>query len=130
MASLCMALTGSWLGFLIFNSKRAKIFMGATGSLAMGAILAGTALLTNTLCSLLIMGGIFLAESLSVIIQVGVYKITKYFNQIDKGYRVFLMAPIHHHLELKGQKEIEIVQRFWLISIFLVFLGLILRSSV
>ncbi len=130
MASLCMAQAGSWLGFLIFNSKPAKIFMGDTGSLAMGAILAGTALITNTLWSLLIMGGIFLAESLSVIIQVGVYKITKYFNQIDEGYRVFRMAPIHHHLELKGQKEIEIVQRFWLISIFLVFLGLILRSSV
>ncbi len=129
MASFCMALAGAWLGFLIFNTKPAQIFMGDTGSLAMGAMLAGIAILSNTLWSLLIMGGIFLAESLSVIIQVGVFKITKKISRINKGYRIFLMAPIHHHLEIQGKKEIQIVQHFWLISIFFVFLGLILRSS-
>ena len=129
MASFSMAMAGAWLGFLIFNTKPAQIFMGDTGSLAMGAMLAGIAILSNTLWSLLIMGGIFLAESLSVIIQVGVFKITKKISRINKGYRIFLMAPIHHHLEIQGKKEIQIVQHFWLISIFFVFLGLILRSS-
>ncbi len=129
MASFCMAMAGAWLGFLIFNAKPAQIFMGDTGSLAMGAILAGIAILSNTLWSLLIMGGIFVAESLSVIIQVGVFKITKKISHIKQGHRIFLMAPIHHHLEIQGKKEIQIVQHFWLISILLVFLGLTLRSS-
>ena len=128
IASFCMALGGAWLGFLIYNRKPAKIFMGDTGSLAMGAAFAGIALISNTLWSLLIMGGIFLAESLSVIIQVGVYKATKYTK--GQGIRVFRMAPLHHHLELLEKKEIEIVQTFWLITIFLVFIALIVRSSI
>ncbi len=127
-ASFCMAMAGSWLGFLLQNRYPAKIFMGDTGSLAIGASLTGIALLSNTLWSLFLMGGIFLAESLSVIIQVGVFKATKYFQ--GQGYRIFLMAPIHHHFELKGKSEIQIVQRFWLISIVCIFVALKLRSNV
>ena len=128
LASFCMAMTGSWLGFLMFNKSPAKIFMGDTGSLAMGATLAGIALVSNTLWSLLIMGAIFLAESASVILQVGIFKATK--QATGKGFRLFRMAPLHHHLELKGNKEIEIVHSFWLISIIFVYLGLILRSNI
>ena len=87
LASFCMAMTGSWLGFLMFNNSPAKIFMGDTGSLSMGATLAGVGILSNTLWSLLIMGVIFLAESLSVIMQVGIFKITK--KTKGKGDRLF-----------------------------------------
>ena len=127
LASFCIAIAGSWLGFLLQNKYPAKIFMGDTGSLAMGASLTGIALLSNTLWSLFIMGGIFLVESLSVIIQVGVYKATKDSN--GKGYRLFLMAPLHHHFELKGKSEIEIVQKFWLITIICILVALTLRST-
>ncbi|AAQ00922.1 MULTISPECIES: phospho-N-acetylmuramoyl-pentapeptide-transferase [Prochlorococcus] len=125
IASFCITMAGAWLGFLIFNRKPAKVFMGDTGSLAMGASLAGVALLTNTLWSLLIMGVIFLAESVSVIIQVGVFKTTKKI--IGKGYRVFNMAPLHHHFELEGTKETIIVQNFWLITICFVCMAIMLR---
>ncbi len=128
LASFCMSMAGSWLGFLLFNKSPAKIFMGDTGSLSMGASLAGVALVSNTLWTLFIMGIIFLAESLSVILQVGIFKITK--QRRGKGYRLFRMAPLHHHLELKGNKEIEIVHSFWLISIIFVCLGLLLRSRI
>ena len=128
LASFCMAMTGSWLGFLIFNRSPARIFMGDTGSLSMGATLAGVALISNTLWSLLIMGIVFLAESVSVILQVGIFKATKYTR--GKGFRLFRMAPLHHHFELKGNKEIEIVHSFWLISLIFVCLGLVLRSNI
>ena len=102
--------------------------MGDTGSLSMGATLAGIALVSNTLWSLFIIGFVFEAESLSVILQVGIFKITKHTK--GKGYRLFKMAPLHHHLELNGNTEIEIVNSFWLISILFVLLGLLLRSNI
>ncbi len=126
-ASFSIAMAGAWLGFLLFNRNPAKIFMGDTGSLAMGATLTGIALLSNTLWSLLIMGGIFLIESLSVIIQVITFKTTKKYK--GKGFRVFRMAPIHHHLELQGEKEVAIVQKFWLVTAILIFFALMLRSN-
>jgi phospho-N-acetylmuramoyl-pentapeptide-transferase len=98
--------------------------MGDTGSLAMGAGLAAVALLSNSLWPLLVMGGVFLAESLSVILQVGVFKATK--GPDGKGRRLFRMAPLHHHYELGGLKEQQVVLRFWAASLALVILGLIL----
>ena len=125
---MCLAMSGAWLGFLTQNKYPAKVFMGDTGSLSMGACLAAIALISNTVWSLFIMGGIFLVESLSVIIQVVIFKATKHFQ--GKGYRLFLMAPFHHHLELRGNSEPEIVKRFWIINIICVCLGLFLRSNI
>ena len=125
-ASFSMALAGSWLGFLLHNKNPAKIFMGDTGSLGMGASLAGIALVSDNLWSLFIMSGVFIAESLSVIIQVGIYKITK-FSQ-GEGKRVFLMAPLHHHFEQKGANEVSIVNSFWLITLVFICLSLLFRS--
>ena len=98
LAGFCMAMAGTWLGFLVFNRHPARVFMGDTGSLAMGAALTAVALLSNSLWPLLVMGGVFLAESLSVIIQVWVFKATKGAN--GEGRRIFRMAPLHHHLSL------------------------------
>jgi len=123
LASLCLVMSGGWLGFLLNNKNPAKIFMGDAGSLAMGSLLAGLALISNTLYGLLIMGIVFLAESLSVIIQVIFFKISKSIN--GKGYRIFKMAPLHHHFELSGLNEITIVRNFWIISISFVLLRLL-----
>ena len=125
MAAFCMAMAGCWLGFLIHNRNPARVFMGDTGSLAMGAALGAVALLSNSLWPLLVMGGVFLAESLSVIIQVWVFKATK--SSTGKGRRVFRMAPLHHHFELNGISELKIVSTFWLVTSALVIAGLILR---
>jgi len=127
LANFCMAMSGGWLGFLQYNKNPAKVFMGDTGSLAMGASLGGIALVSNSLWALLIMGGIFLMESISVILQVSIFKLTKKINGVGK--RLFLMAPLHHHYELKGQKEIDIVTNFWLITILLIGIGIILRTN-
>ena len=126
MANLCIAFAGSWLGFLYYNRNPAKIFMGDTGSLAMGAALSSIALVSNSLWALLVMGGVFLGESLSVILQVSIFKITKTLR--GKGKRLFLMAPIHHHFEIKGIKEINIVKIFWIITILLISLSIALRT--
>jgi phospho-N-acetylmuramoyl-pentapeptide-transferase len=99
--------------------------MGDTGSLAMGAALSGVALLSNSLWPLLLMGGVFLAESVSVILQVWVYKATK--DESGKGRRLFRMAPLHHHFELGGMPEQGVVLGLWGASIGLVALGLVLR---
>ena len=127
IANFCMAMAGSLLGFLIYNKNPAKIFMGDTGSLSIGAALGGIALITNSLWALLIMGGVFLAESLSVILQVSIFKTTKMIT--GKGKRFFLMAPIHHHFELKGMKEKNIVKNFWIITMVLICLGSVMRST-
>ncbi|MEB3158428.1 MAG: phospho-N-acetylmuramoyl-pentapeptide-transferase [Synechococcus sp.] len=124
LAGFCMAMAGAWIGFLAHNRNPARVFMGDTGSLAMGAALTAVALLSNSLWPLLVMGGVFLAESLSVIIQVWVYKATKGPNGIGK--RVFRMAPLHHHLELGGASEQQVVKTFWLVTGGLVGLGLLL----
>jgi phospho-N-acetylmuramoyl-pentapeptide-transferase len=125
LAGFCMAMAGAWLGFLVHNRNPARAFMGDTGSLAMGAALTAIALLSNSLWPLLLMGGVFLAESLSVIIQVWVFKATK--NAEGQGRRVFRMAPLHHHFELGGTSERTVVPCFWLVTAGLVVLGLLLR---
>ena len=126
LAGFCAAMAGCWLGFLLFNRHPARVFMGDTGSLAMGAALAAVALLSNSLWALLLMGGIFLAESLSVIVQVWVFKATKGPDGV--GRRVFRMAPLHHHFELGGASEQQVVVGFWLISAGLAALGLLLLA--
>ncbi len=124
---LCYSMSGICLGFLKYNSYPAKIFMGDTGSLSIGAIMGSIALLTNSIFTLSIFSGIFIIESLSVMIQVGFFKITK--KLFHKGKRIFLMAPIHHHFELKGIKEQKIVENFWKINILLVILGIVLKIN-
>ena len=104
-----------------------KIFMGDTGSLSIGAILGSIALLTNSVFTLSIFSGIFIIESISVMIQVGFFKITK--KLFHRGKRIFLMAPLHHHFELKGIKEQKIVENFWKINILLVILGIVLKIN-
>ncbi|MEB3306962.1 MAG: phospho-N-acetylmuramoyl-pentapeptide-transferase [Cyanobacteriota bacterium] len=125
LAAFCAAMAGCWLGFLAHNRHPAQVFMGDTGSLPMGAALAAVALLSNSLWPLLLMGGVFLAESLSVIVQVSVFKATK-DPATGQGRRVFRMAPLHHHVELGGLDEQQVVIRFWAASLALVGLGLVL----
>ncbi len=112
----CAAMVGSGLGFLWFNTYPAQVFMGDIGALALGAALGTVAVLVRQELVLLIMGGVFVMETLSVVVQVASYKL--------RGKRVFLMAPIHHHYELKGWPEPRIIVRFWIITVFLVLVGL------
>lgn len=112
----CGALVGAGLGFLWYNSYPAEIFMGDVGSLALGGALGTVAILIKQELLLLIVGGVFVLEALSVIVQVASYKLT--------GQRVFRMAPLHHHFELSGWKENQVVVRFWIITIMLVLVGL------
>ncbi|MDR2464283.1 MAG: phospho-N-acetylmuramoyl-pentapeptide-transferase [Holosporales bacterium] len=114
---LLAALVGGSLGFLWFNAPPAKIFMGDTGSLAIGAVLGSTAMITHHELVLCIVGGLFVVEAISVIIQVLVFK-------VGNGRRVFLMAPIHHHFEKKGWPESTITIRFWILSVVLAIIGL------
>ena len=124
LAGYGAALAGAWLGFLLHNRHPARVFMGDTGSLAMGAALTAIALLSNSLWPLLLMGGLLLAESLSVILQVWVFKATK--GADGQGKRLLRMAPLHHHFELGGWSERRVVVSFWGISLLLVALGLVL----
>lgn len=112
----CAALFGAGLGFLWFNSHPAAVFMGDTGSLSLGGALGAVAVLTKKEFLLVLVGGVFVIEALSVILQVGSYKFRK--------KRIFLMAPIHHHFQLKGLSESKVVIRFWIISIILALWGL------
>ena len=112
----CSALIGAGLGFLWYNAPPAAVFMGDTGSLALGGALGAIAVCTKNEFVLAIIGGLFVMEALSVIIQVMYFKIT--------GKRVFLMAPIHHHFEKLGWAESQIVIRFWIISVILALIGL------
>jgi phospho-N-acetylmuramoyl-pentapeptide-transferase len=114
LAIFCLCLSGSYLGFLVHNRNKAKVFMGDTGSLALGGALGAVGILTNNLWSLLILSGIFLIESLSVIAQVSYYKATK--DEEGKGKRLFKMAPFHHHLELSGWTETQVVGTFYLVN--------------
>lgn len=118
----CACLSGSCLGFLVHNRNPAKVFMGDTGSLALGGGLAAVAILTGSLAALLILGGLFLVETLSVIIQVTYFKVTKGPDGIGK--RFFRMSPYHNHLELSGWHETKIVAVFYVIGGLLVFLTL------
>lgn len=113
----CFVLVGSLIGFLVYNTNTAKVFMGDTGSLTLGATLATIAILTSHELSLAVIGGVFVIETLTVIIQV---ISVKFFHK-----RVFLMAPIHHHFERLGWKETDIVKLFWIIGLILSLLALI-----
>lgn len=113
---ICAAIAGAGLGFLWFNTYPAMVFMGDIGALALGAVLGTVAVIVRQELVLVIMGGIFVIETLSVMIQVASFKLT--------GKRVFRMAPIHHHFELKGWPEPRVIVRFWIISVVLVLVGL------
>ena len=114
---ICGILAGAGLGFLWFNAHPAQIFMGDAGSLPLGALLGTVAVVTKQEILLLIVGGLFVMEALSVIIQVSYFKLTK-------GKRVFRMAPLHHHFELKGWHESKVIVRFWIIAIVLALISL------
>jgi len=113
---VCTAIVGAGLGLLWFNTYPAQVFMGDVGSLALGGTLGILAVLVRQEIVLFIMGGVFVIETLSVILQVGSYKL--------RGQRIFRMAPIHHHYELKGWPEPRVIVRFWIISLILVLVGL------
>lgn len=116
LAILCGALVGAAMGFLWFNAPPAMVFMGDTGSLAMGGVLGAIAVMTKHELVLAVVGGLFVLETLSVIVQVMSFKLT--------GKRVFAMAPLHHHFEKKGWSESTIVIRFWIIAVILALVGL------
>ncbi|HKJ99496.1 MAG TPA: phospho-N-acetylmuramoyl-pentapeptide-transferase [Desulfotignum sp.] len=117
LSVVCGILAGAGLGFLWFNAHPAQIFMGDSGSIPLGAILGTIAVVVKQEILLLIVGGLFVIEALSVIIQVAYFKITK-------GKRIFRMAPLHHHFELKGWHESKVIVRFWIISITLALISL------
>jgi phospho-N-acetylmuramoyl-pentapeptide-transferase len=117
LAVVAAAITGACFGFLWYNASPAQIFMGDTGSLALGGAVAGMAVLTRTELLLALLGGLFVVQTVSVILQVGYFKLTK-------GKRLFRMAPLHHHFELLGWEEITVVVRFWLIGAVFVAAGL------
>ncbi len=116
MLVFCAALAGAGLGFLWFNAYPAQVFMGDVGALALGGALGAVAVVVRQELVLVIMGGIFVAETVSVMIQVASFKLT--------GKRVFRMAPLHHHFELKGWAEPKVIVRFWIITVILVLVGL------
>jgi phospho-N-acetylmuramoyl-pentapeptide-transferase len=112
----CAAIVGAGLGFLWFNAYPAQVFMGDIGALALGAALGVVAVIVRQEIVLLIMGGVFVMEAVSVMLQVASFKLT--------GKRIFRMAPIHHHFELKGWPEPKVIVRFWIITVILVSIGL------
>ncbi len=116
IAVFCGAIVGSGLGFLWFNTYPAQVFMGDIGALSLGAALGVVAIVVRQELALFIMGGVFVIETVSVILQVGSYKLT--------GKRIFHMAPLHHHYELKGWPEPRVIVRFWIITVILVLVGL------
>jgi phospho-N-acetylmuramoyl-pentapeptide-transferase len=122
LAVVAVAVLGACLGFLWYNAPPAKIFMGDTGSLALGGVLAALAVCTKTQLLLAILGGMFAIVTLSVIIQVSVFKVSK--ARLGRGIRVFKIAPLQHHFEMQGWAETTIVIRFWLISALCVAAGL------
>jgi phospho-N-acetylmuramoyl-pentapeptide-transferase len=119
LVTFCFTVAGAVAAFLWFNAHPAQVFMGDTGSLALGATLAVVALMVGQVVLLPIIGVVFVAEAMSVILQVGYYKLTK-------GKRLFKMAPLHHHFELSGWSETHVTQRFWLVSVLAAMLGVAL----
>lgn len=119
VAVFCFTMTGALLGFLWYNAHPAQVFMGDVGALALGAALATVALMTGQWLLLLVIGGLFALETVSVVLQVGYFKATH-------GRRLFKMAPFHHHLELSGWKEVQITQRFWVLAAMLAMAGVAL----
>ena len=122
LSVFCAAIAGAGLGFLWFNAYPAEVFMGDVGALALGAALGVTAVIVRQEIVLFIMGGVFVVETLSVMIQVTYFRYTK--RKYGAGRRIFLMAPLHHHFEQKGWKENQVVVRFWIITMMLVLFGL------
>lgn len=122
MAVFAGAMLGACLGFLWYNCNPARVFMGDTGSLAMGGLLGYIAIVTRQELMLVVIGGIFVAEAVSVMLQVGYFKYSR--RKYGEGRRIFLMAPLHHHFQKKGWTETQVVVRFWLITAMLVTLGL------
>ena len=118
----CLTIVGAAMGFLWYNTHPAEVFMGDTGSLALGSSLGAVAVLIKKELLLLLIGGIFVAETLSVIIQTSYFKYTR--KKYGEGKRVFKMAPLHHHFELKGWPETKVVVRFWIVGILLALLTL------
>ena len=112
----CGAIVGAGLGFLWFNTYPAQVFMGDVGALGLGAALGALAVMVRQELVLVIMGGVFVMETVSVILQVASFKLT--------GKRIFRMAPLHHHFELKGWPEPRVIVRFWIVTIILVLIGL------
>ena len=117
-----MAVVGACLGFLWYNCYPTKVFMGDTGSLALGGAFGMAAVCTAQEILFIVIGGVFVMEATSVVLQVGSFK-------LRHGKRIFAMAPIHHHFELKGWKETQVITRFWMISLLLAFLGLFLITT-
>ena len=122
LVTFCFTVVGALLGFLWFNAHPAVVFMGDTGSLALGAALAVVALMTGHIILLPLIGIVFVAEALSVILQTGYFKLTR-------GKRLFRMAPLHHHFELLGWSETHVTQRFWLVSMIAAIAGVALALS-
>jgi phospho-N-acetylmuramoyl-pentapeptide-transferase len=118
VVAACLGI-GACLGFLLYNRHPAKMFMGDTGSLALGALLSGIAIIEGEMLLLILIGGVFVAEALSVILQVGYFKATG-------GKRIFRMSPLHHHFELGGLPETAVTRRFWAASLLLSLLGWVL----
>lgn len=125
LATFCACMSGSYLGFLWHNRNPARVFMGNTGSLALGGALAAAALLGNSLWGLLIVGAIFIWEAISVIAQVSYFKYTK--KSTGMGKRLFKMAPFHHHLELTGWQETQVVGTFYIVGMLLVLSAIALK---
>ena len=119
---ICGALVGAGMAFLWYNSYPAEVFMGDTGSLAIGGLLGILAFMVQQPLTLVLVGGVFVAEAVSVIIQVGFFKFTRY--RFGEGRRVFLMAPIHHHFQKRGWPETKVVLRFWILSLMCALAGL------
>jgi phospho-N-acetylmuramoyl-pentapeptide-transferase len=130
LAIVAAAITGACFGFLWWNAPPAQIFMGDTGSLSLGGAMAGFAILTRTELLLLIIGGLFVVITLSVMLQVGFFKASRRFGivrsvfRVEPGHRVFRMAPLQHHFELLGWEQVTIVIRFWIITGLCVAAGL------
>jgi phospho-N-acetylmuramoyl-pentapeptide-transferase len=122
MAIFCAAIAGSGLAFLWFNAYPAEVFMGDVGALSLGAALGAVAIIVRQEIVFFIMGGVFVVEAVSVMLQVSYFKYTKW--RFGTGKRILLMAPLHHHFEQKGWKETQVVVRFWIITMLLVLIGL------
>ena len=119
---VCGALVGAGVAFLWYNSHPAELFMGDTGSLALGGLLGIIAFMVQQPLTLIIVGGVFVWEAASVVIQVGFFKLTR--RREGQGRRFFLMAPIHHHFQKQGWPETKVVLRFWILSLIFALAGL------
>jgi phospho-N-acetylmuramoyl-pentapeptide-transferase len=123
LAVFCAAFVGACIGFLWYNSFPAQVFMGDTGSLMLGGVIATLAIVIRKELMIPVLCGIFLVENLSVILQVSYFKYTR--KKYGEGRRIFLMSPLHHHFQKKGYHEAKIVTRFWIIGILLVVATLV-----